>query len=76
MNIPVLIYLKYYDKDHEKLAEIIFLTKYKGWEYEAEWRIIRHPEGAGSERFDPKCLSGIILGCEANDKTSYKGYGS
>lgn len=46
------------------------LTKSTHWEYEQEWRIIKCEEdgGPGVHHFDPKLLTGIILGARINEK--------
>lgn len=40
----------------------ILLRKSKIWEYEEEWRYFQIKEGPGLVRFDPACLTAIILG--------------
>lgn len=49
-----------------------FLTKSEAWSYEDEFRIIQAVDGsripAKYLRFEPKLLTGIILGCEATDE--------
>jgi hypothetical protein len=40
----------------------IFLTKFEGWSYEKEWRIIDHETGPGIRTYPPELLKGIIFG--------------
>lgn len=51
------------DHDDEDLVVAAMYSKHTDWAYEREWRAfdIRRPRGV--VRFDPRCLSGIILGC-------------
>lgn len=52
------------DTDNEKQYERIFLTKYRGWKYEREWRVINFYQDA-SARLTPYpigLLEGVIFG--------------
>lgn len=46
----------------EDQANLIFLTKYIGWSYEKEWRIIDHQDGPGLREYPPELLRGVIFG--------------
>ncbi|CAL8474777.1 protein of unknown function [Caballeronia sp. S22] len=54
------------DSNHEEQFEKIFLTKYKGWEYEHEWRYIAANLDLESTQrlrdYSPELLSGVIFG--------------
>lgn len=62
-------YLPFYRKAHaiydDKEAQVdrVLLSKARCWAYEAEWRKIEHETGFGLKHFDPRVLSGVILGC-------------
>jgi hypothetical protein len=63
-------YPPFYQKAHaiydnkDKQVDHILLSKARCWAYEAEWRKIEHETGYGLKRFDPRVLTGIILGCK------------
>lgn len=42
--------------------ELLALTKYKQWDYEAEWRIIDQDSGSGVRNFPKSHIASIILG--------------
>lgn len=44
------------------VANKALLTKYDGWSYEKEWRIVDHDTGPGSHNYSVELLSGVILG--------------
>ncbi|WP_155836786.1 DUF2971 domain-containing protein [Paraburkholderia mimosarum] len=53
------------DSNHERQFEKIFLTKYKSWEYEHEWRYVDAHLGEHPQRlrdYPPELLSGVIFG--------------
>lgn len=53
--------------DHERILNILFLTKAKQWEYEEESRVIKSDGGAGIFPFRPCLLNGLILGAKNRD---------
>jgi hypothetical protein len=52
----------------EKIVEVL-LTKYIGWKYEEESRIIIQESAGQFIDFQPAALSGIIIGCSASEET-------
>jgi hypothetical protein len=56
--------------DDESLVQAAIYRKSTDWEYEREWRAFRYHKPKGVVNFDPRCLSGVILGCKmsATDK--------
>jgi hypothetical protein len=54
--------LDFYKTPHDEQVDLIFLTKYVGWEYEAEWRIIDHQNGHGLHAYPGQLLTGVIFG--------------
>lgn len=64
--------LEFFDRQISNRFSVALLRKHCGWAYEKEWRFVK-PEGAGTyQSFDPKILTGVILGCridsEAEDR--------
>jgi hypothetical protein len=52
------------DTPSESLNKVIF-SKYEGWTYEKEWRIVKYEEGAGMYKFNKSDLKEVIFGCNA-----------
>ncbi|MGF6968133.1 hypothetical protein OKW43_005161 [Paraburkholderia sp. WC7.3g] len=63
-NYPVVAFFD--DSNHEEQFERIFLTKYKSWEYEHEWRYVEanldHENPQRLRNYPPELLSGVIFG--------------
>ncbi len=53
-------------KDFEKSLSKFLLSKYEGWSYERECRIIRPGDAHTYLHFDPSAVVAIILGCRSN----------
>jgi len=51
------------EDDEATQAEKSVFLKANGWKYEDEWRKVRY-EGPGAVHFDPRALTGIILGAK------------
>jgi hypothetical protein len=47
----------------DSLLRRMLLTKYKGWKYEKEWRIVRS-KNAHTEVFDKRAIAGVYLGAK------------
>ena len=58
-----------YDDDNEKAMSKALLTKSAQWSYEDEWRLIRYQQGPGVASFNPRNLTGIIIGALASNST-------
>ena len=56
------------DSNDIKLEKVL-LTKSIHWQYEKEWRLIRHSGGPGVEVFRAENLTGIIVGAQAPMET-------
>ena len=52
----------YFNTPNEKQVDLIFLSKYSGWSYEEEWRIIDHGAGPGAHAYPVELLRGVIFG--------------
>jgi hypothetical protein len=57
----------YSDTDLEKAAKAM-LTKYCGWSYEREWRIVDHESGAGLRDYPAALLVGVIFGARMSPR--------
>ncbi|WP_228875190.1 hypothetical protein [Paraburkholderia saeva] len=47
---------------HAEQADLIFLTKFSGWSYEAEYRIIDHTNGPGLHEYPAELLRSVTFG--------------
>lgn len=52
----------FFNTPHEQQVDLIFLTKFSGWRYEAEYRIIDHQEGAGLHSYPVELLRSVTFG--------------
>ena len=48
--------------------DLVFLTKFSGWSYEEEWRIIDHDTGPGLKEYPSELLTGVIFGTKMPQK--------
>lgn len=62
--------------DNVRQFETIFLTKYSGWKYEKEWRVIDFMNGPGPRQYPKELLSGVIFGMRTTnaDKARVAGW--
>jgi hypothetical protein len=51
-----------FNTPNDKRVNLIFLTKFSGWAYEEEWRIIDHDSGPGLREYPPHLLTSVIFG--------------
>lgn len=65
-NFPIVDFSKEIKKDFIK---DVFLTKADAWKYEDERRIFERNGAKKYLAFEPKALSGIILGCNIKDES-------
>ena len=52
----------YYNTPKDKQVDLVFLTKYLGWAYEQEWRIIDHINGPGLREYPKELLKSVTFG--------------
>lgn len=52
----------FFNTPPEKQVELVFLTKFIGWQYEEEYRIVDYRAGAGLHSYEPDFLRGVIFG--------------
>jgi hypothetical protein len=52
----------FFNTPHDKQVDLIFLTKFIGWRYEEEYRVIDHQAGAGLHSYPPELLRSVTFG--------------
>jgi hypothetical protein len=52
----------FFKTSNQEQVELIFLTKFSGWKYEQEWRIVDYRAGPGLREYPPELLKGVIFG--------------
>jgi len=52
----------FFNTPKEEQVDLIFLTKFVGWSYEEEWRIVDHEAGPSIREYPPELLRGVIFG--------------
>lgn len=67
---------EHFNTSSEKLDELLFFTKYKGWEYEKERRLIDIKNGSGWRTYPSELLKGVIFGVRMpdDDKAKIRGW--
>lgn len=60
----------YFNTPKNEQVDRVLLTKFQGWSYEREWRIIDHDSGPGLKEYPSELLTGVIFGIKmpAEDK--------
>jgi hypothetical protein len=58
------------DANKDEQFTHIFLTKYRGWQYEMEWRVVDWINGVGLHAYPAELLTGVIfaMNCSADDQ--------
>ena len=52
----------FFNTPSEEQVDLIFLTKYEGWGYEQEYRIVDYVGGAGLHSYSPELLKSVTFG--------------
>lgn len=52
----------FFTTPNEEQVDLIFLTKFKGWSYEGEWRIVDHDTGPGIREYSHELLRSVTFG--------------
>lgn len=52
----------FFNTPHDEQVDLIFLTKFIGWQYEEEYRVIDHKAGAGLHSYNPELLRSVTFG--------------
>ena len=61
-------HIQSFDMSPERQVDKIFLTKFSGWSYEDEWRIINHDTGPGLYSYPPELLKSITFGIRTSNE--------
>ncbi len=59
--------VEYFKTPKEKQIDLVFLTKYKSWAYEQEWRIINFRDGLGLCQYPAELLKSVTFGLRMPD---------
>lgn len=59
--------VEFFNTPHEKQVDLIFLTKYVGWKYEEEYRIVDHQSGPGLRMYPAELLKSVTFGLRMSD---------
>lgn len=62
----------FYKTPKDKQVDLVFLTKYLGWAYEQEWRIIDHIKGPGLREYPKQLLKSVTFGLRMADADKAK----
>ena len=54
--------INYFNTPRDVQLDFVFLTKFEGWKYEEEYRIVDHQEGAGLRAYPTNLLKSITFG--------------
>ena len=54
--------VSFFNTPHDKQVDLIFLTKFDGWKYEEEYRIVDHQAGAGLHAYQAELLKSVTFG--------------
>lgn len=57
----------FFGTPHDTQVDLIFLTKFIGWQYEEECRIIDHQAGPGLHRYPVELLKSVTFGLRMTD---------
>ncbi len=61
-------HIEAFNMSPEDQVDKFFLTKYSGWSYEDEWRIIDHDNGPGLRSYPPELLKSITFGLRTSNE--------
>lgn len=62
----------YFNTPIDEQIDFVFLTKFLGWSYEEEWRIIDNATGPGLKEYPSKLLTGVIFGIKMTAENKNK----
>lgn len=68
-NLPT---IDTFNAPNEHQVQQLFLTKYSGWSYEQEWRIIDHTTGSGLKEYPAPLLKSITFGLRTSSDDRQK----
>lgn len=62
----------FFNTPHAQQVDLIFLTKFVGWQYEEEYRIIDHQSGPGLHTYPVELLKSVTFGLRMPDADKQK----
>ena len=54
--------VNFFNTSHDAQVDLIFLTKFEGWQYEEEYRIVDHQAGAGLHSYPARLMKSVTFG--------------
>ena len=63
--------IDFFKTSNEEQVDLIFLTKYEGWKYEHEYRIIDHQQGHGLHAYPEELLLSVTFGLRMSKLDQY-----
>ena len=64
--------IDYFNTPKNEQVDLVLLTKFQGWSYEREWRIIDHDSGPGLKEYPSELLTGVIFGIKMTPENKNK----
>lgn len=64
--------IDYFNTPIDEQVNLVFLTKFLGWSYEEEWRIIDNDTGPGPKKYPSELLTGVIFGIKMPQENKTK----
>lgn len=61
-----------FNTSSDKQVDLAFLTKFVGWKYEEEYRVVDHQEGSGNHAYPPELLRSVTFGMNMQEKEREK----
>lgn len=60
--------ISFYNTPNQDKVSLTFLTKYREWEYEYEWRIVDHENGPGPREYPCELLRSVTFGLRIKEE--------
>jgi len=64
--------VNFFNTPRDEQVDLIFLTKYEGWQYENEYRIVDHQAGAGLRSYPMELLKSVTFGMRMPEEDRQK----
>lgn len=64
--------IDFFNTPIDEQVNLVFLTKFLGWSYEEEWRIIDNATGPGLKEYPSELLTGVIFGIKMSRENKNK----
>jgi len=62
----------FFNTPHDLQVDLIFLTKFAGWQYEEEYRIVDHQAGSGLHSYPVELLKSVTFGLRMLEENKQK----